>query len=206
MTDLAIAAVLAELGFHSAAERRAARQALEEAGLTRPHKQAISSEKLPRIRALLDARFAFTCEPCHSAVARGKPGAEVLRVDDGRCERCGGSDHRAAALRFAEACEKHSVERIVVVGGSPSTRQAVRAHLANLDVECIDGTRAMTSQRARQLIDRADLVLVWGATQLHHSVSSQFDSPRDKRKVISTQRRGLASLLDDGARHLELRP
>ncbi|HEV2249703.1 MAG TPA: hypothetical protein VGT60_04270 [Candidatus Limnocylindria bacterium] len=205
MGDVAISMVLDELGFRSDLERQTARAALEAHGLTRPGKQAISDAKLPRVRVVLDSRFAFSCTACADGVRTAKPAAELLHVEDERCERCGGSDHRAAALRFIDACAARDVRRVVIVGGSPATRRAARDELRGLDVQCVDGTTALTAQHARQLIDGAGLVLLWGGTQLDHKVNDLFDAPRDKWKVIATQRRGLAALLDAGTTHLALR-
>lgn len=201
-----IRTALAELGFVDSAAQALARAALEEANLTRPGKQRISEEKLPRLQKVLATRFALSCSSCSEIAGTLRPGRRVLLVSNQHCERCGGSSHRAAALRFIGACETAHVGRVVVVGGSPTSRWAVTQELSELDVDCIDGTKAMTKDRARRLIDGADLVIVWGGTQLDHSVSGQFAAPQDKWKVVATQKRGLAALLDAGTTHLQQRP
>jgi len=201
MTDLPITSVLADLGFVAPAERAVARAALEAAGLTRPGKQAISAAKLPRVRELLATRFALSCTACTDALRRAQPDAELLVVGDERCERCGGSDHRAAALQFIAACHDHRVRRVVIVGGNPTTRQALTRHLEGLEVQLVDGTRGLNATRARQLRDWADLVLIWGTTQLDHNVSTLFTSSRN-RKVVTAAKRGIGGLLDAGTTHL----
>lgn len=205
MSDVLITTELSELGFVGSSAQALARAALEEAKLTRPGKQRISEDKLPRLRDVLATQFALSCSGCWELVRTLRPGTRVVVVRDEHCERCGGSSHRAAALRFISACATANVGRVVVVGGNPTSRQAVTQELSELDVDCIDGTKAMTTQRARRLIGGADLVIVWGGTQLDHSVSSQFAAPQDKWKVVATQKRGLAALLDAGTKHLQHR-
>jgi hypothetical protein len=198
--DLPIPAVLAELGFVEPAERDAALAALEAAELTRPGKRAISVEKLPRVRELLARHFALSCTACVGSVRSARPDAEVLIVADERCESCEGSDHRAAALRFLAAC-KGRVHRVVIVGGNPSSRAALEHLLQGLDVQLVDGTGTMTATRARQLRGWADLVLIWGKTQLAHRVSTHFTSSGD-HKVVTAAKRGIGGLLDAGTGHL----
>jgi hypothetical protein len=169
--------------------------------LTRPGKQAISAAKLPRVETVLRERFALSCFECSPVVRTSWPRAEVLVVADERCQNCGGSDHRAAALRFIAACRAHAVSRVLIVGGSPAGRQAVTRHLEGLEVELVDGTGALSLARARQLLAGADLVLIWGKTQLDHRVSTHFTSSGD-RKVVTAAKRGVAGLLDAGTSHL----
>ena len=201
MNDPAIATVLADLGFVSPEARDMARAALEAAGLTRPGKQAISAAKLPRVREVLAERFALSCAACAGDLKIARPEAALLIVADERCENCGGSDHRAAAQRFLAACRVHRVRRVVVVGGNPTSRQALGRHLEGLELQLIDGTRTLNATRARQSIEWADLVLVWGTTQLDHKVSTLFTSTKDA-KVITAAKRGIGGLLDAGTTHL----
>lgn len=174
----------------------------ERGSLTRPGKQAISEEKLSRVRELLAKRFALSCGDCTAVVRKLRPEAELLVVADERCEHRGGSDHRGAALRFIAACQGARVRRVLIVGGNPTSRQALTRHLENLDVQLIDGTGGLSATRARQLMDWADLVLIWGKTQLAHRVSTHFTSAQD-RKVVTAAKRGIGGLLDAGTRHLE---
>lgn len=200
VTDRLIATVLAELGFVEAPERAAALGVLQRGGLTRPGKRAITTTKLPQIRELLDTTFALSCTACAPTVRMARPRAQLLVVTDERCENCEGSDNRAAALRFSAAC-RGSVRHVVVVGGSPGTRQALRHQLGGIQLRLIDGTRSLSATRARQLLHWADLVLVWGPTQLDHGVSTLFTSAKS-RKVVSAARRGVGGLLDAGTNHL----
>ncbi|MFN7134692.1 MAG: hypothetical protein ACK4N5_21615, partial [Myxococcales bacterium] len=62
--------------------------------------------------------------------------------------------------------------------------------------------------RARADLEWADLVLVWGASELDHKVSRHYTDvpPAAKRKVVQLARRGIAALLGAGAEHLERTP
>jgi hypothetical protein len=199
--DRPISAVLADLGFVAPAERAAAQAVLERGGLTRPGKRAISITKLPRVRELLAATFALSCSACSSTVRKARPQAQLLIVADERCVNCEGSDHRAAAQRFVAACQRARVDRVLIVGGNPTSREALKRLLEGLDVQLLDGTGSMTATRARQLREWAGLVLIWGKTQLAHRVSTLFTSARDP-KVVTAAKRGISGLLDAGTTHL----
>lgn len=207
--DPEITEVLGELGFGEPSAQRAARSALEKAGLTHARKTRISEEKLPRVRELLDATFARACadEVCRGALRRQKPGSELLAVIEPRaCEYCGGSDNRKAMRRLVAACLHRGVSRVVVVGGSPSVRDELE-HLKpdGWQLRLIDGTERRTQDKAKADLEWAQLVLVWGASELDHKVSRLYtDSPSaSRRKVVTVAKRGIAALLNAGADHLE---
>ena len=66
-------------------------------------------------------------------------------------------------------------------------------------------TLRRTADRARGDLEWADLVLVWGATELHHQVSTHYTAaaPPLRRKVLHVPRRGVAALLAEAIRHLQ---
>jgi len=69
----------------------------------------------------------------------------------------------------------------------------------------VDGTERRTGDRARADVEWADLVLVWGASELHHKVSwlyTQVPQPL-RHKVVHASRRGIAALLAEAVRHLD---
>ena len=209
--DQPITKLLTDLGFADPAAQKAARQALETAALTHPGKHRIAEEKLPRVRQLLDATFARTCaDPvCRAHLEREKPGRLLLPVRDPRaCEFCGGSANRKAMRRLVSAGAQHHVTRLVVVGGSPSVRDELE-HLRpdGWQLRLIDGTERRTLDKAKADLDWADLVLVWGSSELDHQVSRLYtDGPaQTHRKVVTIARRGIAALLHAAADHLERR-
>ena len=203
--DRPLNAILIEAGFRTEAEQLAARGALEAAGLTRPGKVAMHESKLERAAEVLADRLVFACPSCLAQLQEVRGDATVLPVADDRCDGCGGSAHRVSAQRFLAACHRHDVHRVAVVGGTPVTRQSLIPLLPGIELELVDGTGNMNAQRARSIIERNELVLVWGKTQLDHRVSNHFTDPGDKWKVIVAAKRGIAGLLDAGVRLLRKR-
>lgn len=208
-TDLPLDSILAELGFASAEAQTAARAALEAAGLTNPRKSRISDEKLPRVRECLARAFVRACaqSACVAALRRERPGTTLVTVDDAaRCEHCGGSANQAAARRFAAACAAHAVRSVLIVGGSPSTRQELaRLFAAGPAFQLVDGTGSRRSQEARDDVKRADLALIWASTELNHKVSLPYTQlgPPLSHRILAVNRRGIAALLDAASDHLE---
>ncbi|MBF5041503.1 hypothetical protein FGE12_03825 [Aggregicoccus sp. 17bor-14] len=198
---------LAERGLTLADSRTRARAALEEGGLTRAGKARMSEEKLARASALLDGRFFPHCgAPACLAAAQGS-GREPLHVTPrSHCAHCGGSDNRRAERAFLEACRGAGVQRVVIVGGSPAVREELGTIAgAEVALRLVDGTERRTADRARGDLEWADLVLVWGATELHHQVSTHYTAapPPLRRKVLHVPKRGVAALLAAAITHLQ---
>lgn len=187
--------------------RARARAVLEEAGLTRPGKQRMSEPKLLKAAELLDGRFFSVCSDGACLKVAQASGREPLRVEPrSHCARCGGSANRRAEVAFVESCRRHGVRKVVVVGGSPAVREELEEKLGReIDLRMVDGTERRTSDRARSDLDWADLVLVWGATELHHKVSGHYThgGPAYSHKVVHVVRRGVAALLEEAMTHLE---
>ena len=209
--DREIAEILSELGFVGPGSALAARSALEQAGLTRAGKTRISAEKIEKVRQLLDATFARACadQACRTALARQKPLANLLSVPKSACEFCGGSDNLKSMRTFERLCRAKAVRRIVVVGGSPSVHaELLSLKPAEWELRLISGTERRTLDRARADMEWAQIVLIWGSSELDHKVSRLYtESPAAlRRKLVPVARRGVAALLDAGAEHLERTP
>jgi hypothetical protein len=206
-SDVAIDAWLVEHGYGLPAAKAKAHSALEEAGLTRAGKQRISEEKLPRVLDALRARFCLHCAtPECLAFAKGS-GRELLACDPkSACERCGGSNNRRAEADLIEACAKAGVKRLVIVGGSPAVREELEGALGSaMQLRMIDGTERRTIDNAKADMQWGDLILLWGASELHHKVSMQYTNltqPDFKRKLVRVQQRGIAALLHAAIDHL----
>lgn len=186
--------------------RARARQALEEEGLTRPGKKRISDEKVPRVEALLAARFFRHCGSPECLRVAQQSGREPLLAAKRACERCGGSDNHRAGIALIEAFRRCSFRKLCVVGGSPSVRQELRAELADsIELKMVDGTERRTGDQARADMEWADLVLVWGASELHHKVSMLYTQGPSalRHKVLTVPRRGVAALLGAAVEHLQ---
>jgi hypothetical protein len=202
--DVSIDEWLKERGFGAADARAQARTALEEAGLTRAGKQRLSSEKLERALAVLVERFFLHCQNGECTAAAEHSGkTAVVCEPKSACQSCGGSDNQRAARDFAELFgHKH----LVIVGGSPSVwGELERLFAGKLELRLVDGTARLTSDHAKADLEWADLVLLWGATELHHKVSMQYTNapPPMKRKVLHVAKRGIAALLNAGVEHLK---
>ncbi|WP_257458745.1 hypothetical protein [Archangium lipolyticum] len=198
---------LGERGISSPDSRARARAVLEEANLTSPRKVRISETKLPKAEQLLAERFYRVCTAPACQQVAWSSGREPLPVEPrSHCEHCGGSNNRRAEVAFLEACERHGVRRVVVVGGSPSVREELESKLGTrIELRMVDGTERRTAGKAQSDLEWGDLVLVWGATELHHKVSTHYTAPGTpyRHKVVHVARRGVAALLEAGITHLE---
>ena len=206
--DHDIAQWLTASGFGAKESRELARGALEEAGLTRPGKLRLSDEKLPRARELLERTFALHCESPECLAWANASGRTPVRCDPkASCGLCGGSTNLRAEKSLLEACERFGVKRLVIVGGSPAVREELERGLGRtLALRMVDGTERRTADRARSDLEWADLVLVWGATELHHKVSWLYtQSAPHKHKVVHVARRGIAALLEAAVQHFHKR-
>jgi hypothetical protein len=198
---------LAAKGITPSDSRARARNALEEAGLTSPRKVRISEPKLPRAEQVLAERFYRVCAASACQQVARSSGREPLAVEPrSHCEHCGGSNNRRAEVSFLEVCQRHGVRRVVVVGGSPSVREELEEKLgAQLELRMVDGTERRTAVKAQSDLEWGDMVLIWGATELHHKVSAHYTQPGTphRHKVVHVARRGVAALLEAGITHLE---
>jgi hypothetical protein len=209
-TDVEIDAWLTSVGFGPGPSRNAARAALEEAQLTRPTKARMSAQKLERAMAELDARFSLHCASPACAEAARRSGHQPLpAATKALCPHCGGSDNARAARDLVSACASAGLKRLLVVGGSPSVREELHAALGNaLELRTVDGTERRTQDRARSDLEWADLVLLWGSTELDHKVSTHYAHPptAQRKKVVHVARRGIAALLTAAVEHLRRNP
>lgn len=193
--DLAIDDVLADLGYAADTARPIARAALEVAGLTSARKQRIAATKLDAVKDLLAARFLLACAraTCRAAGA-GRTVLDAAQPTD--CGVCGGSENRAAVDRAVAALTARGRRRIVVVGGSPATHEELRALVGGrLDLRLVSGTERRTGRDAKADLAWADVVVIWGSTELDHKVSKLYTDARERR-VVTCPRRGVAALAE----------
>lgn len=204
MADLRIDDLLRDEGFSRADARAAARRALEAAGLTRPGKERMASDKLDRVRAALDEAVVRHCSDaaCRAAV-EGDPRLP-LEVDKPHCSICLGSNNRRALRAMADACVAAGIRRVLVVGGRPAAHVQLERELAGLELHVVDGTSNLPNQ-ADALRDCAwaQLLVIWAPTPLPHKVSAlyRFDVCEVAHRV-TVHRRGLEALADEVVKHL----
>jgi hypothetical protein len=169
--------------------------ALVDAGLTTGRKARISTGKLDAVRATLAARFVVACarQPCRAALA-GDPRAVVDAAQPGDCAICHGSANEPAVDVAIEAMRARGLARLVVVGGSPATHEELRTLVgARLQLRVVDGTERRTSNDAKADLAWADLVVIWGSTQLDHKTSRLYTAAHADH-VVTCGKRGIAAL------------
>jgi len=199
-SDLDIRALLSELGFGDDDAYAAARRALEEAKLTNSKKQRIDAGKRPRVEALLSSLFLVTCgdEGCE---ARADGRVLLPAASPDQCHVCAGSANRRSLDAAREQMRKAKLTRLVVVGGAPSVHESLRRmQPPEWDLRIVDGTMRRTADQAKSDLRWADLIIVWGATELDHKVSELYTAHRDPR-CVTINRRGLAALFDAITEH-----
>ena len=85
-------------------------------------------------------------------------------------------------------------ERLVVVVGSPATHEQLRELVGTrVDLRVVSGTERRTGNEAKADLAWADLVVIWGSTQLDHKTSRLYTAARDDR-VVTCAKRGIAAL------------
>jgi hypothetical protein len=114
-------------------------------------------------------------------------------------------DH-AAAKRFVAACHGARVQRVLVIGGEPEARQSLVQLLLALEIRAIDGVGELTDDHANRLADWADVVALWGPTELHRSVTEHFVAGRLRSTVVVVDKPGIAALLDETSTFLPHNP
>lgn len=190
--------LLSSLGY--ASEHDALLRVIEEAGLSNISKRRISNDKRGAVAALLERRFIRVCGrgDCREAAAADSAGRRaVAATAPSFCESCLGSPARRAGLEMTAACRAAGWTRMVVVGGSPNTREEICRILADLDrppdFRLVDGTRSRTRNEARADLEWADRVVLWGSTQLDHKVSTLYSAAK---KCTTVPRRGVKALFE----------
>ncbi len=188
--DLEIDKLLAELGYRGSAGATA-RQALEAVKLTSPRKQRIAESKREQVATTLTARFARACVGATCQAAAAATGKELVLVDAASdCEFCGGSRNEEALDRAAQAMLAAGVRKLLIVGGSPNSHREVRDAIGGrIELKLIEGVeKRRTGKDARQQVDWADLVVIWGGTQLDHKVSTLYTGLRSPKVITATKR------------------
>lgn len=192
-----IDAMLREMGFDTPAARKQVRAALEAAGLTNPRKTAMSLDKRERAAEAIASALVRVCGADCAALA--VDGRTPVIVGGVTCEICAGSNNRRAALEAAAVLDARGITRVLIVGGSPPTRKQLSALLSPLgiELEMVEGTVKHSQKVALERMNRAQAVVIWGATELDHAVSELYTAePPPHVRVIPVARRGVAALCD----------
>lgn len=196
--DFDIHEFLVAEGFAQADAEAAALDVLYSSGLTRPGKQRLSEPKLEPARQALAGALVLTCTAAACLEeARGMTEKQRVPANDRRgCEICEGSDNQHAVDAFVKRALEKKMTRLVVLGGSPSTREQLAAALkGRIELKAVDGTLRRTQAQAYDDMKWAHLVLIWGSTELAHRVSILYTrAPGQIAPVITCPRRGIGAL------------
>ena len=103
---------------------------------------------------------------------------------------------------MARALTEANKRRVLVVGGTDTTEWKIKEKSPpGIEWRVIEGKTGRPSRYYRGHRAWADLVVIWGGTELSHKVSAHFDGKGDDR-VITVRRRGITALADEVTRHL----
>ncbi|MPZ98494.1 MAG: hypothetical protein GEU80_03990 [Dehalococcoidia bacterium] len=201
---VSIDALLAGLGHTSPESRHLARAIIEAAGLTNPRKRNIAIEKRDEVARVLDERLVRTCGDARCEAATAHDPRPRALVDRPACQVCHGSANGAAVASMARALKRAGRISLLVVGGSPNAHAELQRLLEGSEValQLVEGTTAIAAKRADSWAESADVIVIWGSTQLAHKVSNQFGAPRYAAKRITVARRGIAALADAVVEHV----
>jgi hypothetical protein len=195
--------LLREEGFDTPNSCARARGELEKAGLTHRGKTGIDASKVEPSRAALRTALVRTCGSRCLELDRQAPGRarEEVRVTPASCEVCGGSNNRRAAIACIRVLQRKRVERVVIVGGTPSQLRSVAELFAGagISLRFVDGTNASAGRREALANRRwAQLVVIWFPTPLRHAVSDQYtEEPPHHLRVVVIPRRSIEALCDE---------
>jgi hypothetical protein len=135
-----------------------------------------------------------------------------VRVDGAACEICGGSNVRRATRALAECLTSRGVRRLLIVGGKGAQHAEIEDPLraAGLEVRFVDGSRGSPSHRdAAPDLQWAQILVVWGATQLSHKISRLYtdDVPAHLRgRTVRLARRGIEAVCREIMTHVDCAP
>ncbi len=179
--------------------------------LDRRPREFLDAIKLSEKRSLtdlLERRLALVAEGIDVELG---PDCAILRVSPERCEISGGSDIRVGFRRFVDSCRRARVGRVTIVGGSPAYRKELKRlaqpHGKELRLNLVSGTKRREKKRAEADMRSSDLVVIWGATELDHSVSAVYSGTcRSGDRPLQVGHRGISRMLSTIADWLDRRP
>jgi hypothetical protein len=201
-----LARFLQNEGFDTPDAAARARTVLEAGGLTRPGKRAMAAEKLTAARALIGGRLLKFCgdDACRYRAAGAK---EPVRVAAASCEVCGGSNNRRAALSLVERLQQRGIDRLLIVGGTPTLHAELDQLLSPHGIKLRYVDAATGSHSARDAVPDmqwAQVAVIWGASPLPHKVSRLYTAdPPPHLRVVKFARRGIEALCKEVLRSLE---
>ncbi len=183
-------ALAAARGLLSEDELAVALRALLDAHRAAPLYELLVARNNEAVAAFLAERLVLAAE------GEAPPsGVVAVRVPAERSELKEEGAIRKALDRFSTACLVNGKKRVVFVGGSPSYRRQLREGLdPRIDVRFVEGDQRRIPKA------EADLVIVWGGSELDHTVSNQFPD------AIYIPHRGIGRMLTMAVERLDGAP
>ncbi len=174
--DVSKADLLLSLGY--AGDMEIFELILEDAGVSRPSKKRISTKKIETAKKLLAEFVLLVCDrgDCRTEAGVVKGERFVARAAKQHfCQICGGSSNQRAVRKMIQACRNVGWSQVCVVGGSPSSRKALAGFVgSDINLRLVHGTKRRNRTQARADIAWADVVVIWGSTELDHHVSNLY--------------------------------
>ena len=200
-----ISHLLESIGFSDASLQLAARPIIEAAGYTNSRKINISIDKAKLVEAYIKNNFRLVCSPACAAALGKKRMRTQLQVEIKKCEFCNGSKQNKLLAKMAKDLFDQNLLEILVVGGSPQSASTLNRVLknCNINIKVIEGTKRTNSKTAKLLCRTADVVVIWGATQLDHTVSQVFSAATEPNKKVPVARPGIKALVEAMNIHLD---
>lgn len=129
-------------------------------------------------------------------------GWHVVAVGAQGCAVCKGSDNRRWFRLMAARLKRARCERLLVVGGGPSSHTELRRLLrdaSHLDVQIVDASKSFDARQAKALVLGVDVAVFWTSTILPHAVSDPIkeaarSAPRLIRAATPVGGKGIAAL------------
>lgn len=189
MHDISLSELLSARGFVGENEIRAL-ESLYRAKLTRPGKVRIAVNKITAVDEVLGAAFVRHCRKTDCKPSCSDARLAVL-VPAPHCEFCGGSDNRRAVEEMVAAIKAAGLQKLLVVGGSPGTRDDLRKLCGgHLDLRFVTEDTPPDRKTIGQMLGWSDIAAIWLSTEISHKATEALAGP----KVLRVPRRGVAAL------------
>lgn len=202
--DISILRMFKDMGIGASASQKAAQDALAEAGIisSRPNRTNIAAAKVDRALEVLEDVFSWHCGSGSCKAKSKEARRRTLLVKRTRCMICGGSNDRHALEEMASSAAVSNVSKILVVGGTSTKHREIREKSpSGVEWRFVDGKKSKDDRYFRHNRRWAEIIVIWGSTELDHKVSNHFDGKGDSR-VITVSRRSIGALADGVIRHL----
>jgi hypothetical protein len=186
---------LRERGLRGASEAALLVRTLDEVGRLPDLLELLAERPGEDLAAFLEERVALLGDCGACPVPEGRA---VVRLARERCEVCGGADIRREVRLLEDECLLHGLRRVTIVGGSPKYRRQLKQLFSDprLSVRLQPGNVRVTAKKARQVMEGSDLVVIWGATILDHSVSDLYQvKDGDRARLVRLAVRGIGRMV-----------